>query len=75
MAHSLDVTLPSDGEIRVTRVFDASLAKQGGRTMLTYSMLFPTAEIRDQALQTGMTDGMATSYDRLEGILREQKVG
>ena len=36
-------------------------------------MLCPTAEIRDQALQTGMTDGMASSYDRLEKVLTEGK--
>ena len=52
-----------------------TLAEQGGRTTLTYSMVFPTSEVRDEALQTGMTDGMAAGYDRLEQVIAEQAVG
>lgn len=43
------------------------LAERGGRTTLTYTMLFPTTEARDAALESGMSDGMAAGYDRLEG--------
>ena len=46
-----------------------------GRTTVTVNMLFPTKEIRDGALQSGMSDGMAMGYDRLDEILAEQKVG
>jgi uncharacterized protein YndB with AHSA1/START domain len=52
-----------------------TLAGRGGSTTLTYSMVFPTSEVRDQALQTGMTDGMAAGYDRLEQVIAEQTVG
>ena len=48
-----------------------ALDEQGGRSTLTYTMRFPTKEIRDQALQTGMSDGMAASYDRLERVIIE----
>jgi uncharacterized protein YndB with AHSA1/START domain len=51
------------------------LREEGGRTILTLTMLFPTAEIRDGALQSGMADGMAASYDRIQEIADEQKVG
>jgi uncharacterized protein YndB with AHSA1/START domain len=51
-----------------------ALVERGGRTTLTSSIVFPTKEIRDQALQTGMTDGMAASYDRLEKIIEEEKL-
>ena len=51
-----------------------SLSERNGRTTLTYSMLFPTKEIRDQALQTGMTDGMESSYKRLERVMEEHQV-
>jgi uncharacterized protein YndB with AHSA1/START domain len=44
------------------------LTEQGGRTTLTHTMRFATPELRDQVVATGMTDGMATSYDRLETI-------
>jgi uncharacterized protein YndB with AHSA1/START domain len=48
-----------------------TLDEEGGRTTLTYVMRFPTKEIREQALGTGMTDGMASSYDRLERVVVE----
>lgn len=51
-----------------------ALTEAGGRTTLTQSMRFATPELRDQALQSGMTDGMGASYDRLEGLIKEQKV-
>jgi uncharacterized protein YndB with AHSA1/START domain len=43
-----------------------TLTERNGRTLLTYRMRYPSKEIRDKALGTGMTDGMATSYDRME---------
>lgn len=51
------------------------LAEAGGRTTLRINMLFPSKVHRDGALQSGMSDGMAMGYDRLETILDEQKVG
>jgi uncharacterized protein YndB with AHSA1/START domain len=38
---------------------------QGG-TLLSYVITFPSKELRDQILGTGMTSGMETSYARLE---------
>lgn len=35
-------------------------------TLLTLVITYPSAEVRDAALGTGMTDGMETSYARLE---------
>jgi hypothetical protein len=35
-------------------------------------MSFESQEVRDQVLLTGMTDGMAQSYDRLDELLVEQ---
>ncbi len=52
-----------------------ALAEQGGRTTLTHTMLFATPESGDQARQSGMTDGMGASYDGLEKLIAEQKVG
>ena len=51
-----------------------TLTEADGRTTLVYAMVFPTREIRDQALQSGMTDGMATDYDRLESVIAEHSV-
>jgi uncharacterized protein YndB with AHSA1/START domain len=49
------------------------LMEKDGRTTLTHSMRLPTKEARDKALQSGMTDGMATSYDRLERVMEVRK--
>jgi uncharacterized protein YndB with AHSA1/START domain len=60
-----------DGEAINTMTF----VEQGGRTVVTIDMLFASKEARDGALQSGMSDGMAMGYDRLDEILEEQKVG
>lgn len=41
-----------------------------GTTTLTLSVVYPSKEDRDAALRTGMTDGAASSFDRLVGHLR-----
>ena len=53
------------GEAVGTTVF----LEQGGRTTLTYTMLYESREARDIALESGV-DGVATSYDRLEKLLQ-----
>ena len=52
-----------------------TLAEAGGRTTLTINMRFPSKEIREMAVQSGMTDGMAVGYDRLEDIAAELSAG
>jgi uncharacterized protein YndB with AHSA1/START domain len=56
------------GEALITVTFD----ERDSRTTLTTLMLFDTQEGRDMALQSGMTDGMAISYDRMEQVISEQ---
>jgi uncharacterized protein YndB with AHSA1/START domain len=45
------------------------LAEQGGRTMLRMTMMFPSKELRDGALASGMEHGVAAGYDRLDELL------
>jgi hypothetical protein len=45
------------------------LAEQGGQTLITNSIRYPSKEARDAALKTGMQDGMATSFERLAEYL------
>lgn len=40
-----------------------------GGTLLTLLITYPTQELRDMVLSTGMVDGMEASYSRLEGQL------
>jgi uncharacterized protein YndB with AHSA1/START domain len=46
------------------------LSEAQGRTTITLTVLYPSKEARDAALQTGMTGGMSQSFDRLEDYLR-----
>lgn len=48
-----------------------TLAESEGRTTLVIRMMFPSKEIRDMVVQSGMTDGMAMSYDRIDEIAAE----
>jgi uncharacterized protein YndB with AHSA1/START domain len=45
------------------------LTEAGGRTTLTQTMRYESREARDAALKSGMDDGMAAGFDRLEGVL------
>lgn len=45
------------------------LAEHDGKTTITHSITYPSREARDAALQTGMTDGMSKSFDRLAEYL------
>src|SRR5437016_556660 len=38
-------------------------AEAGGRTTVTLSIVYPSQEIRDGAIKSGMESGMAKSYD------------
>jgi len=56
-----------DGESVVTAV----LTDENGKTRLTVTVSYPSREVRDMVLQTGMADGAAISYDRLEEVAQE----
>ena len=53
------------GEALCTLTF----AEAGGKTTLTTVMQFPSTGVRDGAMASGMADGMATSYDRMEAVI------
>lgn len=54
------------GESQVTSV----LTERDGYTTLAATILYPSKEIRDAVIKTGMEHGAAESYDKLEEILR-----
>ena len=56
-----------EGEALVT----STLREQDQKTILSMTMLFASQEARDQTLESGMGDGVAVSYDRLEDMLRK----
>jgi uncharacterized protein YndB with AHSA1/START domain len=56
------------GEALCAMTFETS----NGGTVLTLTMRFDSQELRDGALESGMTHGMSMSYDRLDEVAREQ---
>jgi uncharacterized protein YndB with AHSA1/START domain len=53
-----------DGESTVTTI----LTEEGGKTRMTVTSLYPSLEVRDMVLKTGMEKGAAISYDHLEEV-------
>jgi uncharacterized protein YndB with AHSA1/START domain len=47
----------------------AVLTEQAGRTTLTVTVLYPSPEIRDAVLRSGMEHGAAECYDKLAELL------
>jgi uncharacterized protein YndB with AHSA1/START domain len=58
-----DPSMP--GEAQVTTTF---LARDGS-TKVTMAILYPSREVRDMALESGMDRGVAASYNRLADML------
>jgi uncharacterized protein YndB with AHSA1/START domain len=43
---------------------------QGGQTLVTMTMKYDSKETRDAVMKSGMDNGVAVSYDRLEAMLK-----
>ena len=56
-----------DGDSLVTTVF----TEENGKTRMTVTAAYPSLQVRDMVLGTGMEKGAATSYDRLEDVVAE----
>jgi uncharacterized protein YndB with AHSA1/START domain len=56
-----------DAESVVTTV----LTDENGKTRFTMTAAYPSLEVRDSVLKTGMERGAAISYDRLEEVAAE----
>ena len=44
------------------------LTEENGKTRLTVTADYPSLEVRDMVLKTGMENGAALSYDHLETV-------
>jgi uncharacterized protein YndB with AHSA1/START domain len=53
------------GESQVTSVF----TEHGGKTTLVATILYPSRDVRDAVIQSGMEHGAAETYDKLAGLL------
>src|SRR5688572_28259174 len=52
-------------------VVTAELKEEGGKTRLIATVRYPSVEVRDMVLGTGMANGASISYDRLEDLVAE----
>jgi uncharacterized protein YndB with AHSA1/START domain len=55
------------GEVLVTMAFDRP--SRAPATRLTVTTLFPTQEVRDMLVKSGMSDGAEESYGKLDTLL------
>jgi uncharacterized protein YndB with AHSA1/START domain len=54
-------------------VVTATLTEEDGKTRLTVTALYPSIEVRDAVIASGMARGAAISYDRLEEVAAQLK--
>jgi uncharacterized protein YndB with AHSA1/START domain len=54
----------------VESVVTQLLTEEGGKTRLTVTSMYPSLEVRNMVLETGMETGAAISYDRLDDVAR-----
>ena len=54
-------------------VVTAEFTEEDGKTRLTATVRYPSPEIRDMVLASGMSRGAGISYDRLEDLVAELK--
>ena len=59
------------GESQVTAIF----TEQEGKTTLTATVLYPSREVRDIVIKSGMEHGAAESYDKLAELLASGEAG
>ena len=55
----------------VESVVTAELTDEDGKTRLTATVRYPSIEVRDMVMSTGMSRGAGISYDRLEDLVAE----
>ena len=79
--HGVYREIDAPGRVVFTEIFEpfpdvgslvtSTLTEEGGKTRLTVTAEYPSSEVRDQVLATGMARGAALSYDRLEDLVTE----
>jgi len=55
-------------------IVTTTLEEEGDTTLLTASILYPSREVRDAVLQSGMEHGAAETYDKLAELLQSSAI-
>ncbi len=66
LAVTTERMIGTEGPVTVNRM---TMAAVDGGTLVTVVVTYPDRDTRDLILETGMVDGMETSYERLEAVL------
>lgn len=79
--HGVYREIDAPGRIVFTEIFEmfpevesvvtAELIDENGRTRFIATVRYPSIEVRDQVIQSGMARGAGISYDRLEDVVAE----
>jgi uncharacterized protein YndB with AHSA1/START domain len=56
-------------------VVTADYTEEDGKTQLTVTVSYPSLQVRDMVMSSGMAKGAGTSYDRLEDLVAELQQG
>ena len=56
-------------------VVSTDYTEEGGKTRMTVTARYPSREVRDMVIATGMSGGAAVSYDRLEDLVASLQAG
>lgn len=57
----------AQGDATVTTLF----TEKNGKTTVTIKIVYASADVRDMVLKSGMDQGMARSYERLDDVLKK----
>ena len=52
-------------------IVTSELTEEGGKTRLTVTVRYPSKDVRDLVIASGMSTGAGLSYDRLEDLVAE----
>jgi hypothetical protein len=52
-------------------VVTSDFSEESGKTRLTVTVRYPSKDVRDMVMASGMSTGAAISYDRLEDLVAE----
>jgi uncharacterized protein YndB with AHSA1/START domain len=52
-------------------VVTTDLAEESGKTRMTATVRYPSKQVRDMVMQSGMSTGAGISYDRLDDLVAE----
>ncbi len=66
---------PASDEPVMAALNTLELAEDGGTTTLTLTMSYPSAEVREAVIASGMTGGLAACLDELDSLLVRGLVG